>query len=320
MSLSLSLRHLVPKSMRRSFWYRRMSFWYRRMSLPWRVSRLLSPYLPASICVDVGASYFPHTKWLQFLNAPNTQWLAVEPNEANLSYTKSWIWPCQVVTCTSGLSYEGGTQTLYVTNVDSGSSLLPPEITPSMEHRIPNSSYLFPVTEVKIETLTLVQSLAGLSATAPILIKLDTQGTELSILRGARSLFDSQRIVGIEMESTLLAQPVMKGSGKFWQACEFLEQQGFELLHIKPIAAPTRSNHKRPERNTWLNECDAVFALRQDIVDRLSVEYRTSLLAFYLTNLFYEEALLLLERDTELVDFLRTRGCNIDALSKLMCI
>jgi FkbM family methyltransferase len=305
MSLGLVMRRLVPQSFKN---------FLRQRTLPWRISKLLSPHLPMSVCVDVGASYYPHGKWLTFLNAPRTQWLAVEPNEANISYVKSWIWPCQVSACTTGLSREGGMQTLYVTNVDTGSSLLPPEIPQSMKHRVRNLDYFFPVTERRIETLTLEQALAGLSATAPVFVKLDTQGTELSILQGAQALFDARRIVGIEMESTLLAQPLMKGSGKFWQACEYLESQGFELLHVKPIAAVGRSGRVQAGQNTYLNECDAVFALRQDVAAQLPVEYRTSLLSFYLTNQFYEEALSVLERDAEVADFLRRQGCGMDSL------
>jgi FkbM family methyltransferase len=309
MSLSLAVRRLIPHSLK--------SF-LRQRTLPWRVSKLLSPHLPAMVCVDVGASYYPHGKWLAFLAAPATQWLAVEPNEANIGYVKSWSWPCQVFACTTGLSREGGTQTLYVTNVDTGSSLLPPEITQAMKHRVTNLGYFFPVTERRIETLTLGQALVGLSATAPVFVKLDTQGTELSILRGAQLLLDARRIVGIEMESTLLAQPLMKGSGKFWQACEYLEQQGFELLHVKPIHAPRRSGRSSPPVHTFLNECDAVFALRPDLVAELSVEYRTALLAFYLTNLLYEEALSLLERDAVVADFLRKQGCRVDVLLAIL--
>lgn len=310
MSLGLIFRRLIPQSAKN---------FLRQRNLPWRISNLLSPHLPTAVCVDVGASYYPHGKWLLFLNAPAIQWLAVEPNEANIGYIKSWIWPCKVSVCTTGLSRDGGSQILYVTNIDSGSSLLLPEIPDSMKHRVRNLDYFFPVTPRKIDTLTLIQAMDGLSdSMAPIFVKLDTQGTELSILRGAQTLFNAQRIVGIEMESTLLAQPVMKGSGKFWQACEYLEAEGFELLHIKPIPAVGRSGRLRTGRNTYLNECDAVFALRQDIVAQLSVEYRAGLLAFYLTNLFYDESLSLLERDIELVNLLRHQGCRLDALLSLI--
>jgi FkbM family methyltransferase len=305
MSLGFVVRSLIPQSLKN---------FLRQGTLPSRVSKQLSPYLPATVCVDIGASYYPHVKWLAFLNAPKIQWLAVEPNEANIAYVNSWAWPCQVSTCTTGLSRDGGLQTLYVTNVDTGSSLLPPEITQSMKHRVTNLGYFFPVTERSIETLTLVKALAGLSATVPVFVKLDTQGTELSILQGAQALFDTQRIVGIEMESTMLAQPLMKGSGKFWQACQYLELQGFELLHVKPIQAPGRPGRSNALQHTYLNECDAVFALRPDVAADLAVEYRIGLLAFYLANLFYEEALSLLERDAGVADFLRMQGCRVDAL------
>lgn len=305
MSLGQAVRRMIPQSLKN---------FLRQHTLPWRVSKLLSPYLPAAVCVDVGASYYPHTKWLVFLNSLKTHWLAVEPNEANIGYIKSWAWPCKVSACTTGLSREGGSQTLYVTNVDTGSSLLPPEITASMQHRVTNPGYFFPVTEKKIETLTLVQALAGLPASAPVFVKLDTQGTELSILQGAESLFQRQLVVGIEMESTFLAQPLMKGSGKFWQACEYLESQGFELLHIKPISAMGRSGRVKKGRNTYLNECDAVFSLRQDVIAGLPVEYRVGLLAFYLTNYFYDEALMLLERDQAIGESLQERGCRLDGL------
>lgn len=309
MSFGPAIRRMIPQSLKN---------FLRQRTLSWRLSRLLSPYLPPSVCVDVGASHYPHGKWLLFLNASNIQWLAVEPNEANIGYVKSWSWPSQVSACTTGLSREGGMQTLHVTNVDTGSSLLLPEIPASMKHRVTNLDYFFPVKKQQIETLTLVQALAGLSATAPVFVKLDTQGTELSILRGAQALFDARRIVGIEMESTMLAQPVMKGSGKFWQACEYLEQQGFELLHVKPIHAPRRSGRYGPQQHTFLNECDAVFSLRPDVAGELAVEYRASLLAFYLTNLFYEEASSLLERDAEVTGFLRHQGCSVDGLVAIL--
>lgn len=305
MSLGVKLRRLIPRSVK--------SF-LRQRTLPWRLSKILSSSLPVSICVDVGASHYPHGKWLTFLNASKTRWLAVEPNEVNIGYLKSWPWPSRASACTTGLSREGGLQTLYVTNVDTGSSLLPPEIPTSMQHRVTSLDYFFPVTERRIETLTLVQALEGLPAAAPVFVKLDTQGTELAILQGAQPLFDAQRIVGIEMESTMLAQPLMKGSGKFWEACKFLESQGFELLHVKPIHAPHPSGRPKVLQYSYLNECDAVFAMRPDVVASKVVEYRACLLAFYITNLFYAEALSLLERDSVMVEFLHSEGCDVGAL------
>ena len=305
MSVSSSLRRLIPQGLKN---------FVRQQTPEWRLSRQLSPSLPEVVCVDVGASYYPHAKWLQFLNSPRTRWLAVEPNEKNLTYVKSWVWPATISTCTTGLSSSGGRQTLYVTNVDSGSSLLPPEIPDSMRSRVTNLDYFFPVREVAIETLTLVQATGTMPTQAPMFVKLDTQGTELSILQGAQELFDQQRILGIEIESTLLANPLMKGAGKFWQVCECLEFRGFELLRVKPIHAIPRSGRVKKQKHAYLNECDAVFALRQDIVLTQPVDRRASLLAFYITNLLYEDAASMLETDKPLADYLAGQGCGVAKL------
>jgi hypothetical protein len=65
-----------------------------------------------------------------------------------------------------------------------------------------------------------------------------------------------------------------------------------------------------------LNECDAIFALRRDVAADLPVEYRAGLMAFYVTNLFYEEAQALLEEDHALLDMLTQYGCPVHSLIK----
>lgn len=50
---------------------------------------------------------------------------------------------------------------------------------------------------------------------APAFVKLDTQGTELSVWPAPNHCFGAGRIVGIELESTLQAQPVMQGAASF---------------------------------------------------------------------------------------------------------
>lgn len=292
--------------------------WMRSRSRRRRVGRALSPHLPPTVCIDVGASYYPHVRWEVFLDAPETRWLAVEPNEKNIGYVHDWPYACKVRARTTGLSRYGGEQTLYITNVDSGSSLLPPVIPEGMRHRVRKLDYFFPVIERRIGTLTVLEAIDDLASGAPICIKLDTQGTELSILQGGQALFDQQLIVGIEMEATLLAEPLMLGSGKFWQACQYLEAQGMELLHLNLIPAVGRRGRIAKGRNTYMSECDAVFAIRPDLAAGLPVGRRASLLAFYATNLFFEEALSLLQRDVELEALLSHRGCDTGHLRAIL--
>lgn len=284
----------------------------------YRLARVLSRHLPNVTCIDVGASYYPHIKWRVLLESPRTHWVAVEPNEANIGYVRSWVYPSQVEAVTTGLSEHGGTQTLYITHVDSGSSLLEPVIAPSVKHRVLDLDYFFPLRKVQIDTLTLADVIARSPADSPVFVKLDTQGTELSILRGAAPYLEQRRIVGIEMEATLLAQPVMSGAGKFWEACGYLEDQGFELLHVKPIPGLSRFGKPVSRGNRYLNECDAVFALRRDIAATLPVNARTALGAFYLCNHLFEEAYALLEEDDEVRESLRASGCDTAALMTLL--
>ena len=285
-----------------------------------RLIKLVAPNLPNCICIDVGASYYPHGKWSLFLESKNTQWIAVEPNEKNLGYIQSWVWPSKVKTVTTGLSCEGGIKTLYVTNVDSGSSLLQPVITESMKHRIKEGglAYFFPMRTVEINTISLADVIAKESTELPVFVKLDTQGTELSILQGAHLHLENKRILGIEMESTLLTQPLMQGSGKFWEACEYLERMGFELLDIFPIRAPTNLDIKSPKGKRYLNECDAVFALRRDIANTLPVDSRVALLGFYVTNRLFEEALSILEEDADVRAHFSSREVSLEELKQLI--
>lgn len=287
----------------------------RRFGSAARLQRALAPSLPEVVCVDVGASYYPHPAWELFRESPNTRWVAVDPNEVNLAYLLQWHWPSRVVGCATGLSRLGGRQTLYVTNVDSGSSLLEPVINECMAHRITNRDYFFPLRAVEIDTLTLAQVIEGQSATAPVFVKLDTQGTELDILRGASAQLQARRIVGIEMESTLHAVPVMQGAGKFWEACRDLEGYGFELLHVRPITGVSRHGAGRTDGRSFLNECDAIFALRRDVARTLPVDHRSALFAFYIANRFFEEALSMIGEDRELESTLRHRGANTSALT-----
>lgn len=311
MSAISLIKGLIPRSVKQ---------FIKKFTRRERILSTVSSNLPHCVCIDVGASYFPHYKWDLFLRSRNTHWIAVEPNESNIGYLKTWAFPSTVKAITTGLSSEGGIKTLYLTNVDSGSSLLEPIITVSMQHRIKEKiiTYLYPMRTIEVNTITLADVIDQENPGFPVFVKLDTQGTELSILRGANKQFLEHRIVGIEMESTLLAQPIMQGSGKFWEACQYLEKMGFELLDIFPISGVTNLDVKSPKGNRYLTECDAVFALRRDVAKVLPVNFRIGLFAFYLTNRLFEEAFAILEDDVEVREHFSSRKGDLEDLKRLI--
>ena len=174
--------------------------------------------------------------------------------------------------------------------------------------------------EKLVKTETLENVLASHAKDLPVVIKLDTQGTELEILHGGIKRLQDHQVVGVEMEAPLLATPVMKGSGRFWEANRDLESWGYELLEIKPYSCATinKTSNQIGKRTAW--ECDAVFALRRDVAQDLPETFRRMLVFFYLAYEFYEEALSFLEQDSQvsesLTDLIKTSP--IDVLKKTL--
>lgn len=270
----------------------------------------ISNILPKISCIDVGASYYPHPQWSIFLNSPSVRWFAVDPNAVSLRYINEWKHSAEVHPVQVGLSRTGGRLKLYATNVDTGSSLLEPKLQESFAHRISSKEYFFPYSEHNIDTITLQKLVDGSEVLGPIFIKLDTQGTELSILQGGAKLFDEHRIVGVELESTMMAEPIMDGSGKFWQAAKFLEENNFELLTLKPIHFSSKRK-KLTRGRLVVCECDMIFSIRRDIAYQLGIESQIALLAFYITNQFYEEAILFIEDSSEVTAWLNSRNIDV---------
>jgi|688.fasta_scaffold15780_3 FkbM family methyltransferase len=281
--------------------------------------RKLQNAFPQTICIDVGASYFAHTAWWFFLETQSTRWIAVDPNENNLDYSRFWLWKAKLQLVKTGLSEFGGPMTLYKTNIDSGSSFLKPILHESISHRYTRSThnYFFPIQEIQIETKPAAEIVSQFEV-SPIIIKLDTQGSELSIVRGLLESSSQRMVVGIEIECSLYSLPQYEDSPRFWEIAEYLESKGFELLNLDVFPSRKSSSKYKANSRNISGECDALFALRRDLIDTLSSEMRCCLLGFYITNAFYHEALSLLIHDQELCSYLRDRNFEVNDLTSLL--
>ncbi len=127
------------------------------------------------------------------------------------------------------LSGTGGERTLYMTNVPTGSSLLPLRKGSIADY--PGNEYFHPVTEQKITTTTLAASLAD--AAVPVVhgIKLDTQGTEFEILEGLgpERLKD---LLFVEMEISVAH--VYEGSTtSLERVIPWMRELGLELMDLR---------------------------------------------------------------------------------------
>jgi FkbM family methyltransferase len=250
---------------------------------------MCSKILPPVVCVDVGASYYPHPAWDLFRRSPRTSWVAIDPNARNLAYLNPWGWPSRVTAVEEAVSRTGGPQTLYVTHVDSGSSLLKPTTPNAAQHRI-DPDYVYPISERRLETRTLAAILGPLRQGAPLLVKIDTQGTELGILESLGDQTIRDEVVCVETEASLSACPLYEGAPTLAMIQTFMEARGFELAHLHVI------DSRLPRANPGLQgrgvpvECDAVFTVRRDVLDRRSSDHQLATLGCYIAYQLFGEA------------------------------
>lgn len=285
MSLISNLKSNIKKYIRKLFNVTK------RIKKDHRVFEECIKILPKVTCIDIGASYYPHPSWEIFRCSPQTEWIACDPCQDNLNYLQNWRWPCSISMIPMGFSREGGQKTLYITAVDSGSSLLPPDIPEWKKHRV-DMEYFFPTQEKIINTLTLTDLIHKQKAeNNPLLIKLDTQGTELSILQGLDLNVLQQNLIAVEIEVTLQNMPVMKGGAAFYEVQKFFEDNGFELAYFKPIEGILPKFNPHLQGRSILNECDAVFMMRPDIAAQKGSKHQLVLLGVYIAYQLYGEAL-----------------------------
>ena len=164
-----------------------------------RIQSITSDLSAGTLAIDVGASYFPHVRWGPLRQSQSNIWIAVDPNAHNLRYLNNWkqYYKSQLIAVPTGLAKVDGSHSLYVTNVDSGSSLLEPIVSEDWRPRV-DESYFFPTKLLEITCFsltTLLQTYCADFQSAPVWIKLDTQGTELSILEGLLDSYYQNRVV-----------------------------------------------------------------------------------------------------------------------------
>lgn len=178
---------------------------------------------------DVGASYFLPDTWNYLLPLPTTRFVLFDPVGQNLAYAKQ-LPPERVTVIPVALSRTGGAAELFLANTDSGSSLLPPHPWPGRPAI--NHDYFFPLRIVDIETRTLASCLDQHRIDAIHAIKLDTQGSELDIVKG----LDAGRLRSLllaEMEVSMDSQPVMLGGAKLPEVIAFFESNGFRFVNTR---------------------------------------------------------------------------------------
>jgi|SRR6185437_644282 len=124
------------------------------------------------------------------------------------------------------LAAANGRAVMRVSNRSDMSSLLP--MAALTLEALPKS---FEVAQEEVATFRLDAVFADfVRPGARVLLKIDTQGSEADILRGAAGVIES--LTGLQVEMSL--RPMYEGETRYLDLCRFIEDQGFEPYWFTP--------------------------------------------------------------------------------------
>lgn len=186
------------------------------------------------VLIDIGAVGNPPPHWLPLKDRINL--IGFEPNqkeckklnEAGCGYRESEFLPFAI-------GEKNESRTFYITKYHECCSLLKPNL--EWLRRFDYGSFfdLNRTIEVETQSLDSIEKLTNLNIDA---LKIDAQGNELPILKGAESILEN--IFLIEVESGLHKNYEQETT--FEELCPFLKEKGFTCMEVFTQPAQKRNN------------------------------------------------------------------------------
>lgn len=177
------------------------------------------------VLVDVGCRWGLDETWAAF--GPHIERIGFDPDAeecARLSGLNTG--GARVRFVPSGLGPAVGEAPLHLTREPACSSLYPPDLE-TLRHR-PELACVEPVGTATIPLTTLDAWAVAEGVERVDIIKLDTQGSELDILRGAERILGTVRALEVEVEFN----PIYSGQPLFGDVDRFLRDRGFVLWRL----------------------------------------------------------------------------------------
>jgi len=202
------------------------------------------------VLADIGAAGGIHERWNQL--GSSLQVMGFEPDQrafSDLQQNNQMVW------INAALSEHEGEATLLVTRHQTNTSLLQPNR--AVIDRIYQNPADFDVVKEIIVPCTTLDKASLSSGVAPTALKIDTQGTELSILMGSLQCLKNSLLV-IELEVEFIE--LYKDQPLFADVDSFLRQQGFILFDLGNLLMLKRGAYGfSEERKGQLIAADALY-------------------------------------------------------------
>lgn len=201
------------------------------------------------VVVDVGCRWGFAERFLSEQCQSFFKVFGFDPDEAEcarLQASYSHL-PDNYVTCVPvGLAGSPGQRNLYLTKEPACSSLHPPMQYLAEKYPALDCISLQKIITTDVTTLDLWARENNLHAID--YIKIDTQGSELEILKGGDSLIDTTRCIDIEVEFN----PIYEGQTLFGETDTYLRSKGFVLWRLSNLVHYSLGGEQlvMPERNS----------------------------------------------------------------------
>ncbi|MEA2844479.1 MAG: hypothetical protein QOJ69_2150 [Actinomycetota bacterium] len=203
--------------------------------------------------VDVGCRWGPQAVWLEL---PGARVIGFDPDEdecRRLTELAGGSPAARFVPVTLGA--EPGPAVLYVTAEPACSSLYPPDV--SLLTTRESLDVIAPTAQLPVELQRLDDWTAAEGVDRVDYLKLDTQGSELDVLRGATRTLASVRAVEVEVEFN----PIYEGQPLFADVDRFLRRHGFvlwRLAHLAHYGVRDGSSNFETHETHWFDSRPAV--------------------------------------------------------------
>lgn len=184
------------------------------------------------VVVDVGCRWGFAERFLSEQCLPTFKIFGFDPDEAEcarLQASYSHLPPGYVTCVPVGLAGSPGQRNLYLTKEPACSSLHPPMQYLAEKYPALNCISLQKILSTDVTTLDLWARQKNLQAID--YIKIDTQGSELEILKGGGSLIETTRCIDIEVEFN----PIYEGQTLFGETDTYLRSKGFVLWRLSNL-------------------------------------------------------------------------------------
>ncbi len=193
---------------------------------PWLLESLRSDPIRM---VDVGARGGWQRKWRDHEDV--VSFVGVEPDVEECARLRAGAKPNEQF-IDRALYHSVGEVTLYLTDPPARTSIYEPDL--AAMRRIFNADSTKIARRIPVKVTTFDLAMAPLSLGPIDCVKLDTQGSELDILRGAEAaLADAMIALEIEVEFT----PIYHGQPTYPDVTTFLRTKGFEFIDFATTAS-----------------------------------------------------------------------------------